>query len=109
MPEGLFVVGIGGTLREYSTNRIALERALEAAQRSGALVELLDLNVLQLPMYLPDPALEAYGANVQTFVEMASRAHAMIWSTGAYHGTLAGVTKNALDFLEFLRRWLSLE
>jgi NAD(P)H-dependent FMN reductase len=26
----------------------------------------------------------------------------MIWSTAGYHGTIAGVTKNALDFLEFL-------
>jgi FMN reductase len=31
-------------------------------------------------------------------------ADALLWSTAAYHGTLAGVTKNALDFAQYLAR-----
>jgi FMN reductase len=31
-------------------------------------------------------------------------ADALLWSTAAYHGTLAGLTKNALDFAQFLAR-----
>lgn len=98
----LHVVGIGGTLRPRSTSRFALERALTAAVAAGATTELLALHEIDLPMYRPDFPLEAYNGDVAHFVDIAQRADAMIWSSAGYHGTLAGVTKNALDFLEFL-------
>jgi FMN reductase len=37
-------------------------------------------------------------------VEAIRGADALLISTAAYHGTLAGVTKNALDFAQFLAR-----
>ena len=100
--EYLKVVGIGGTLREASTSLGALRRALEAAGRVGAASELLDLRELGLPFYEPGKGLEEYGPEVERFVEAVRKADALLVSTGAYHGTLAGVTKNALDFLQFL-------
>ena len=100
--QHLHIVGIGGTLRSESTSRSALERALQSAASTGATTDLLDLNSYNLPMYVPDKELEEYGPNVQHFIDRVRTADAMIWSTGGYHGTLAGVTKNALDFLEFL-------
>src|SRR5918997_5583623 len=102
--ERLNVVGIGGTLREGSTSLGALRRALEAAEEAGAVTELLDLRELRLPMYEPGRPLEDYGENVQHFVEALREADALLVSTAAYHGTLAGVTKNALDFAQFLGR-----
>lgn len=96
------VVGVGGTLRQGSTSLGALERALAAAGEAGAEVELLDLAGLRLPMYEPGRALEEYGPEVRRLVEAVREAHAVILSTAAYHGSLAGVTKNALDFLQFL-------
>jgi FMN reductase len=96
------VVGIGGTLREGSTSLGALKRALAATEGAGAEVELLDLNELRLPMYEPGRELEEYGPEVARLVEAVRGADAVILSTAAYHGTLAGVTKNALDFLQFL-------
>lgn len=104
MSEYLRVVGIGGTLREGSTSLGALKRALSGAEEAGAEVELLDLRELRLPMYDPGLALEEYGPEVRRFVEEVREADALIVSTGAYHGTLAGVTKNALDFIQFLAR-----
>ena len=98
------VVGIGGTLRNGSTGLRALERALLAAEEAGATTELLDLRELDLPMYQPGRPLEEYGENVQRLVEAMRAADAMLWSTAAYHGTLAGVTKNALDFAQLLAR-----
>jgi FMN reductase len=96
------VVGIGGTLRENSTSLWALQHALESARAEGATIQLLDLRRLDLPMYQPDWELEDYGANVQDFIQVMRHADAFLISTAAYHGTLAGVTKNALDYLEFL-------
>jgi FMN reductase len=99
----LRVVGVGGTLREGSSSLGAL-RALAAAEEAGAEVELLDLRELGLPMYEPGKTLDDYGPEVRQFVEAVREADALILSTAAYHGTLAGVTKNALDFVQFLRR-----
>jgi FMN reductase len=100
----LRVVGVGGTLREGSSSLGALRRALSAAEEAGAEVELLDLRELGLPMYEPGKALDDFGPEVRRFVEAVREADALILSTAAYHGTLAGVTKNALDFVQFLRR-----
>jgi FMN reductase len=98
----LKVVGIGGTLREGSTSLGALRRALAASGEAGADFELLDLNELKLPMYEPRKSLDEYGDNVRRLVDTVSGADALLLSTAAYHGTLAGVTKNALDFVQFL-------
>ena len=96
------VVGLGGTLRENSTSLWALQHALEAARLHGATTQLLDIRRLSLPMYQPDWELDEYDANVQEFIQIMRHADAFLFSTAAYHGTLAGVTKNALDYLEFL-------
>ena len=98
------VVGIGGTLRDGSKGLRALEEALRAAEEAGATTELLDLRELDLPMYEPGKPLEEYGASVERLVEAMRGADALVWSTAAYHGTLAGVTKNALDFTQFMAR-----
>ena len=100
----LRVVGVGGTLRRNSSSLGALRRALCAAEKAGAEVELLDLRELMLPMYEPGKALDSYGPQVRRFIEAMRGADALILSTAAYHGTLAGVTKNALDFTHLLAR-----
>ena len=100
----LKVIGIGGTLRKGSTSLGALRRALGAAEAAGAETELLDLRELNLPMYEPGRPLEEYGTEVERFVEEVRGADALLLSTAAYHGTLAGVTKNALDFTQFMAR-----
>lgn len=98
----LKVVGVGGTLREGSASLGALRRALAAAGEAGAETELLDLRELDLPMYRPGVTLDEYGSGVERLVEELRGADAVLISTAAYHGTLAGVTKNALDFAQFL-------
>lgn len=96
------VVGVGGTLREGSASLGALRRALAAAAEAGAETELLDLRELDLPMFEPGRSLDEYGPGVWRLVEALRGADGVLISTAAYHGTLAGVTKNALDFAQFL-------
>jgi FMN reductase len=98
----LSVVGVGGRLREGSSSLGELRRALSAAEEAGAEVELFDLRELGLPIYEPGRPLEDYGSEVRRFVEVIGGADALIISTAAYHGTLARVTKNALDFNQLL-------
>lgn len=100
--SGVLVVGVGGTLRERSTSRAALRRALAAAARAGAQTRLLDLGALALPIYNPDRSLPDHGEHAVRLVTALRAADALLLSTAAYQGTIAGVTKNALDFAEFL-------
>lgn len=100
----LRVIGIGGTLRKGSTSLAALRRALTAAKEAGADTELLGLRDLNLPMYEPGRLLEEYGPEVGRLIKTVRETDALLLSTAAYHGTLAGVTKNALDFLQFMAR-----
>ena len=98
----VLVVGIGGTLRANSSSLAALSRSVRAAAEAGARTALVDLGTARLPFYEPDRPLSEYGANVQRLIDLMRAADALIVSTAAYQGTVAGVTKNALDFAEFL-------
>ncbi len=100
--QPVHIVGIGGTLKNPSNSLRALRFALDAATSYGATIDLLDLRQLDLPMYDPDRELNDYPPQVVRFVRALHRADGLLISTAAYHGTLAGVTKNALDYLEFL-------
>ncbi len=100
------LVGPGGTLRENSRTRAALHTALGIAQAHGANIELLDLRELDLPMYVPDWAIEEYPphqrASLTRFIDTCRRADAMLWASPTYHGTISGVLKNALDHIELM-------
>lgn len=95
------ILALGGTLRAESRSLEALKVAAAAAEKEGAIIQVLSLYELDLPMYTPGKKLEDYGANVKRLIEAIRHANGILISTGAYHGTLAGVTKNALDFVEF--------
>jgi len=106
MQNSPLLVGLGGSLREKSYSRAALREALRIAEAGGAATELLDVRELNLPMFVPDLPVEGYPssqqANITRFIEACRRAEAMIWASPTYHGTISGVLKNALDFMEFL-------
>ena len=101
------VVGLGGSMRERSFSRAALQKALEIAADHGLETELLDVRALDLPMYVPNIPVEGYPAPSQTdinhLLDSCRQADAMIWSCPTYHGTVSGVFKNALDFIEYLQ------
>src|SRR5215471_8997605 len=97
---------LGGSLREHSRSRALLQTALTFAKERSIDAELIDLRELDLPMFLPDRMLEDYPIEKQDtiayLVGAYRRAHAMIWASPTYHGTVSGVFKNAIDFAELL-------
>ncbi|MBC7933392.1 MAG: NAD(P)H-dependent oxidoreductase [Rubrivivax sp.] len=99
MTEEIKVVGIGGSLAASSSSLAALKIALEGAAEGGARTELFDLRELELPMYAPDA--EAPDS-VRRLCEAVYEADGLLWSSPLYHGTISGVFKNALDWLELL-------
>lgn len=100
------IVGLGGSPRPNSRTRVALQTALAIAAEQGAATHLLDLGKLALPMYQPHYALRDYSESEQQAItellHWCREAHALIWASPTYHGTVSGIFKNALDFTEFL-------
>lgn len=95
------VVGIGGTTRSGSSSEVALRLALEAAERAGARTLAFVGADIEFPVFAPerperDPRVLDYLAAVRA-------ADAVIISSPGYHGSVSGMLKNALDYLEDLR------
>jgi FMN reductase len=101
-----YLVGIGGTMRLNSYTRAATETALRIAAEHGAQVEMLDLRKLNLPMYVPDAAVHDYLSEHQLgitqLLDACRKATAFVWCSPCYHGTVSGIFKNAIDFIEML-------
>ncbi|NUP13434.1 MAG: NAD(P)H-dependent oxidoreductase [Polyangiaceae bacterium] len=99
MQAPITVVGFGGTLNPTSTTLVALRRVLSAASELGARTELIDAGTLSLPMY-------DWGApstpEVERFADAFHAADALVWASPLYHGTISGLFKNAIDWLEIL-------
>lgn len=93
------VVGFGGTLNPSSSTLIALRRVLDEAAILGAETELIDAGSLSLPIY--DWGVPATD-EVDRFVETFYNADALVWVSPLYHGTVSGLFKNTIDWLEML-------
>jgi len=95
------IVGLGGSLSPRSNSLAALKVAVDAAAEEGADTKVFDIREMDLPMFrrgmdsLPEAALALCAATAE--------ARGMIWSSPMYHGTVSGVFKNALDWLDLLR------
>jgi FMN reductase len=95
------ILGLGGTTREGSTTERALRVALRAAAAEGADTVIITAGDLVLPMFTTDPATRTPAA--QRLVELYRRCQGLIIASPAYHGSVSGLLKNALDYAEDLR------
>jgi FMN reductase len=98
MTTPLFIVGIGGTLREGSTSEHALRLALTHASQLGCDTQLFAGPELDLALY--DPRRQARSPAESALVEALRRADGVIFSTPSYHGSVSGLIKNAIDYIE---------
>lgn len=95
------VVGIGGSLRADSQSERALRVALAGAAEAGAKTTILSGADLVLPFY--DPAVPERSAAAMRLVEELREADGVVLVSPGYHGTVSGLVKNALDYVEDLR------
>lgn len=94
------VLGVGGSTRRDSSSERALRVAAGAAQAAGATVELITGQRLRLPFYDADSPSRTDAA--EEFLRAVRRADALLISSPGYHGTVSGMVKNALDYMEDL-------
>ncbi|MBA8827400.1 FMN reductase [Saccharopolyspora lacisalsi] len=95
------VVGIGGSVRPDSQSERALHAVLDGARDAGAKVHTITGESLVLPFF--DPAVPERTDNARELVEAVRSADGVVLSSPGYHGTVSGLIKNALDYVEDLR------
>lgn len=95
------IVGIGGTPRADSTTERCLRLALERAQALGCRTQLLAGPHLPLDIYGVESTQRSPAA--RDLVEAVRQADGLILATPSYHGSISGLLKNALDYIEDLR------
>jgi FMN reductase len=96
-----FIVGIGGTLRPGSSTERAVAACLAAAAKAGARTAMVKGIDLVLPHYNPDDLSRTEQA--KNFVELIRQCDGLIVGSPGYHGSISGLIKNALDYIEDLR------
>ncbi len=96
------IVAIGGTVNPGSTTEQALRLAAAEAGKDGAEVQIFGGSYLgALPHYRGEGHTLADGADM---VEAVRQADGLLIAAPGYHGTISGLVKNALDYLEELAR-----
>jgi FMN reductase len=98
---GLMVVGIGGSMREDSQSERALGVVLDSARAAGAETVAITGTDLVLPFY--DPAVLERSEVAHRLVATLREADGVVLVSPGYHGTVSGLVKNALDYVEDLR------
>lgn len=98
---GLTVVGIGGSMRTDSQSERALSVVLAGARDAGAETVAVTGIDLVLPFY--DPAVRVRSEVARRLVEALRQADGVVLVSPGYHGTVSGLVKNALDYVEDLR------
>jgi FMN reductase len=100
MTQPLFIVGLGGTLRDGSSSEQALKIALAHAASLGCDTQLFAGPDLLLDHY--DPRRTDRSPAEAAWVAAMRRADGFIISTPAYHGAVSGLLKNVIDYAEDL-------
>lgn len=94
------IVALGGTVNDNSMTEMALRFAADHARSCGAEVTVFGGDYLrQLPHYGGPGHAEGEAAELIAAVRDAD---GLLIAAPGYHGTISGVVKNALDFMEDL-------
>jgi FMN reductase len=95
------ILGIGGTTRPGSVTERALAVSLRAVAAEGVETAMIAGPDLILPMYSPGDAERTPQA--RRLVEALQACNGLIIASPSYHGSVSGLVKNALDYVEDLR------
>ena len=94
-----FILGLGGTTSPESSTEQALAISLRAAAAAGAETALFGSDrLMALPHYRADPA--GLNQTGRDLVALVRRADGVLLSSPGYHGTVSGLVKNAIDYIE---------
>lgn len=96
------LAAIGGTMRAGSSTERAMQIAASAARDEGVEVITFDGDyIAHLPHYRGPEWTNDHGREM---IEAVRCADALLIATPGYHGTISGMVKNAIDYLEELAK-----
>src|SRR3546814_87150 len=93
-----FIVGMGGTGKSNSSSEVILRQVLDKCAEQGAETIMFDGASLNMPMYAPD--IEERSAQATALIDALRRADGIVICSPGYHGTVSGLIKNALDYVQ---------
>ena len=96
------ILGIGGSVRGVSRNRMLTRFVLDLAEEQGAETVFADARALDLPVYNEDLPLEQQPANLHWLIEQIKAADGFVINSPNYHGTITGAIKNILDAVHIM-------
>lgn len=94
------IVALGGNATAGGSAERLLRHALARCEAEGAETLLFAGEAIDLPMYAPHRSERC--AKAQVLMEALRTADGVIVASPAYHGTVSGVVKNALDYAQDL-------
>lgn len=92
------IVGLGGTTKSNSSSERTLRQALTRREAAGADIMMFDGPALDLPMYAPE--ISERTEKAQALIDGLRKADAIVIASPGYHGTVSGLIKNALDYVQ---------
>ncbi|HET8611217.1 MAG TPA: NAD(P)H-dependent oxidoreductase [Sphingomonas sp.] len=92
------IVGLGGAVSTTGSSERLLRHALEACAACGAETMIFDGAAIDLPMY--SPLESARTDKAAALIAGLRRADGIIIASPGYHGTVSGLVKNALDYVQ---------
>ncbi|MGE0182786.1 MAG: NADPH-dependent FMN reductase [Parvularculaceae bacterium] len=98
----VLIIGIGGTFRPKSSTELVVQSILNEAEKRGARTEMFDGQALDFPIYGPDVANRP--PKITAYLDAVRRADAIVIGSPGYHGSVSGLIKNALDYIEDLSK-----
>ena len=98
MQDKPLIVGLGGTGSPNSSSERLLRHALDQCAAKGADTLMFDGAALDLPMYSPSE--QARDEKTIALIAGLRRADGVIIASPGYHGTVSGLIKNALDYVQ---------
>jgi chromate reductase len=93
--KSVTVLGICGSLRKGSFNRMALNTAIEL-RPSGMEVTVADIS--QIPLYDEDVRAHGFPPPVEALRQQIKAADALLFACPEYNYSMSGVLKNAIDW-----------
>ena len=94
-----FIVGIGGAANAGSSTERALMLALASAEKAGARTEMFGGEALaKRPHYMTPGFRESVEG--KALVSAVRSADGLIIASPGYHGSISGLVKNAIDYVE---------
>ncbi|MGN6485753.1 MAG: NADPH-dependent FMN reductase, partial [Thermomicrobiales bacterium] len=96
------ILGIGGSVRAVSRNRVVTRALLDLAEEAGAETIFADVRALDLPVYNEDIPLADQPANLHWLIRQIQAADGFIVESPNYHGTITGAIKNVLDAVHIM-------